>query len=198
MKKVAIYARVSTLDQDPELQLRELRDYVQRHPDYELYDEFIDHASGSKDSRPAFDKLKSDIHKRKFDVLLVWKFDRLARSTKMLVDVLDQLQSKSMDFISYTQNIDTSTPLGKAMFTMIAAFAEFEKSLIVERVKSGMANAKAKGIQLGRPSVGDGTKLKVKIMRQSGLSIRKIANELQLSVGIVHKLAVQHFIPDLP
>lgn len=188
MKKVAIYARVSTLDQDPELQLRELRDYVQRHPDYELYNEFIDHASGSKDSRPAFDRLKADIHKRKFDVLLVWKFDRLARSTKMLIEVLDRLQAKGMDFISFTQNIDTSSPLGKAMFTMIAAFAEFEKSLIVERVKSGMANAKAKGIIIGRPSLGKNTQIRINAMHQKGASIRMIANTLKVSLGSVHKI----------
>ncbi len=189
MKKVAIYARVSTLDQDPELQLRDLRDFIERHPDYELYKEFIDYASGSKESRPKFDELKKEIHKRKFDVLLVWKFDRLARSTRMLVEVLDQLQSKGMDFVSYTQNIDTSTPIGKAMFTMVSAFAEFEKSLIVERVKAGMQVAKSRGVHVGRPSLSDDIRERAQSMRQSGLSIRKIANMLSISVGMVHKLS---------
>ena len=108
----------------------------------------------------------------------------------MLVEVLAQLQSKRMDFVSYTQNIDTSTPIGKAMFTMVSAFAEFEKSLIVERVKAGMQVAKSRGIHVGRPSLSDDIRDRAQAMRKAGLSIRKIANELSISVGMVHKLSM--------
>ena len=132
-RRVAIYARVSTQDQDPHMQLRELRSYA-KHRAFTIVHEFIDHISGATSERPELSKLWQASRARGIDTVLVWKFDRFARSTKQLIDALEEFRHLGVDFISITEQIDTSSPMGKAMFTVISAIAEFERSLISEPV----------------------------------------------------------------
>src|SRR5271155_1334373 len=146
-KRVAIYARVSTLNhgQSPEMQLRELREYCQRRG-LEIAGEYVDEGvSGGKDSRPQLDKLMADAHRRYFDAVVVWKFDRFARSVSHLLRALESFQALGIEFVSLSEGVDTSTPAGKMVFTVLGAVAELERSLIVERIRSGMKNARAKG-----------------------------------------------------
>ena len=147
IKKVAIYCRVSTDDQSIDHQLNSLLDYAKAR-EFEVNSQFqyCDvGVSGSKENRPQLDRLMDDARKRKFDIVLVWKFDRFARSSKQLALALDEFRSLGIEFISFTENIDTSSPLGQAMFTLISAMAQIERDLIVERIKSGMDNAKKNG-----------------------------------------------------
>src|SRR3989338_3208381 len=151
--KVGIYARVSTKEQNVENQMSELTKYCQAR-NYEIFKVYTEvGVSGSKESRPSFDCLMNDAHKRKFDCLLVWKLDRLSRSLRHLLNTLDTLNALNISFICYSDNIDTTTPTGRLMFQMVGAFAEFERELIRERVKLGLKRAKANGKQLGRPKL---------------------------------------------
>src|SRR5712691_8334361 len=152
--RVALYARVSTLNgQDPEMQLRELREYVVRR-NWSVSAEYIDQGvSGSKESRPALNRLMADAHQGRFDAVLVWKIDRFGRSLKHLVVSLAELGGLGVAFISFRDNLDLSTPSGRLMFQIIGAMAEFERALIQERVRAGLRNAQAKGKTLGRPRV---------------------------------------------
>jgi len=189
MKKVAVYGRVSTKDQNPESQLLDLRKYVKLRG-WEIYQEYVDRGvSGAKESRPALDNLMKDARKRKFDILLVWKFDRFARSTKHLVTALEELEGLGIDFCSYEDSIDTSTNHGKLVFTIMGAIAEFERSLIRERVLAGIRRAKENGIRLGRPplEVDIG---KMKELALYGNSIREIAKQMGISKSLVHKTLV--------
>jgi len=189
MKKVAIYGRVSTKDQDPESQLLDLRKYVKLR-NWEIYQEYVDRGvSGAKESRPELDKLMRDARKRKFDILLVWKFDRFARSTKHLVTALEELEGLGIDFCSYEDSIDTSTNHGKLVFTIMGAIAEFERSLIRERVLAGVRRAKENGIRLGRPPLEVDIE-KMKELASKGVSIRTIAKEMGISKSLVHKTLV--------
>ena len=193
MKKVAIYGRVSTKDQDPESQLLDLRKYVKLR-NWTIYQEYVDRGvSGAKESRPALDKLMKDARKRKFDILLVWKFDRFARSTKHLVTALEELEGLGIDFCSYEDSIDTSTNHGKLVFTIMGAIAEFERSLIRERVLAGIRRAKENGIRLGRPTLEVDIE-KMKQLVSKGLSIRAIAKELRISKSLVHKTLFKNAI----
>jgi len=151
---VALYARVSTLNnQDPEMQLSELREYAGRRG-WEIVEEFTDEGvSGCKESRPALNRLMSDAYRRRFDAILVWKIDRFGRSLKHLVNALAELAALGVAFISLRDNIDLSTPSGRLMFQLLGAMAEFERALIQERVRAGIRNARAKGKRLGRPRV---------------------------------------------
>jgi DNA invertase Pin-like site-specific DNA recombinase len=174
--KVALYARVSTGNgqQDPEMQLRELREYVKRR-DWAVFNEFIDKGvSGSKDRRPALDRLTAAAKRRQFDVVLVWKLDRFARSLKHLVNALAEFEALGVAFVSLRDNLDLSTPSGRLMFQIIGAMAEFERALIQERVRAGLRNARAKGKRLGRPrhSYPQG---QVERLRAEGLSWGEIA-----------------------
>lgn len=184
MKQVAIYARVSTRGQEPRTQLRELRSYARRRQLRVAY-ELVDQESGANEKRPKLDKLMDLARKRKVDVVLVWKFDRFARSTKQLVTALEEFRELGIDFISYTENVDTSTPAGKALFTMVSAFAEFERDLNRERVKAGLHRARAEGAVLGRPALDEDLVAQVRKLRRDGSSIRAIAKETGLSVGAV-------------
>src|ERR1700676_4947455 len=149
--KTAIYARVSTNNgQDPEMQLREVRDYCQRRG-WELKGEYVDTISGAKDSRPQLNRLLADAHRRQFDAVVVWKFDRFARSVSHLLRALENFRSLGIEFVSLSEQMDTSTPAGKMVFTVLAAVAKLERSLIAERVRAGLRNARAKGKRLGRP-----------------------------------------------
>lgn len=180
--KVAIYTRVSTKDQKLENQKNVLLEYAQKR-DFDIYKVYEDIASGAKNDRVQLEQLLDDAHKKKFDVILVWRFDRFARSTSFLIQRLEDFRQLGIDFISYQENIDTSTPTGKVMFTMISAFAEFEREIIRERVKAGLARARREGKKLGRPEISESTKKKVLKLKKKGLSIRKIAKKTGVSVG---------------
>jgi DNA invertase Pin-like site-specific DNA recombinase len=183
--RVALYARVSTNDkgQDPEMQLRELREYVSRRG-WAIAGEYVDVGiSGAKDSRPRLNDLMSEAHKRKFDSVVVWKFDRFARSVSHLLRALETFRSLGVEFVSYSEAIDTSTPVGKMTFTVLGAVAELERSLITERVRAGMRNARAKGVKLGRKSVTvDATE--IHRLRAEGLSFEAIAKQLGHASGL--------------
>ena len=186
--KVGIYARVSTLDkgQDTEVQLRDLRSYTQARG-WIIADEYVDKGqSGAKDRRPELDRLMKDVRKRKIDLILCWRLDRLGRSLKHLILTLDELQSIGVGFVSYNENLDLTTSTGRLMFQLLGAFAEFERNLIKERVKAGLANAKAKGAKLGRPSPKFDEEELIRL-RKSGLTIRGIAERLNLRKSFVHK-----------
>jgi DNA invertase Pin-like site-specific DNA recombinase len=157
MKRCVLYARVSTNNgqQDPDMQLCELREYAQ-HRGLQIVEEYTDNGvSGSRESRPSLNRLMADAQQRKFDVLLVWKLDRFARSLKHLVNALAQFEALGVAFVSLRDNLDLTTPSGRLMFQIIGAMAEFERELIRERVKAGLKNAKTKGAKLGRPRLID-------------------------------------------
>lgn len=180
--KVAIYARVSTSNngQDPTMQTRELREYCDRRG-WTIAGEYVDIGiSGTKEKRPELDRLMQDAHRRRFDAVVVWKFDRFARSVSHLLRALETFKAQGIEFVSFSEQLDTSTPAGKLVFTVLGAVAELERSLIVERVKAGLRNARAKGKTLGRP-----TKLvdrrQIAELRAQGRSWRKIARRLGIS-----------------
>ena len=150
MKPAALYLRVSTLDQHPESQLHDLRGLAAQRG-LEIVEEYTDKISGVKARRPGLDQLMSDARRGKFEVVLVWAFDRLARSVKHLLEVLDELNHLQIEFISFRENIDTGGPLGRAMITIIGAIAELERNLIIERVRAGMRRARLEGQRIGRP-----------------------------------------------
>jgi DNA invertase Pin-like site-specific DNA recombinase len=188
MKRVAIYARVSTADQSTDMQLAELRDYVARSK-WAAHHEYIDHGiSGTKASRPELDKLMADARRRKFDVCAVWRFDRFARSTSHLLAALEEFRTLGIDFVSLHEALDTSTPMGKAMFTIVSAIAELERGIIVERVRAGVARARAKGKRLGRPPTVAVDPAAVSAMLRDGQTMRQVASVLKVSVGTVHRL----------
>jgi DNA invertase Pin-like site-specific DNA recombinase len=188
--KVGLYGRVSTTDkgQDPELQLKDLRAYANARG-WKVFGEYVDIGeSGAKDRRPQLDRLMEDSRKRRIDGILVWKLDRFGRSLKSLVNTLEELRSLGIQFVSYTENLDFSTPAGRAMANLIGVFAEFERDLIRERVRAGIQNAKSKGIRVGRRSLIDGQRLyTIRDMRYRGVKIRAIARHLNISPSLVHK-----------
>jgi DNA invertase Pin-like site-specific DNA recombinase len=185
--RVALYARVSTLNhqQDPQLQLRELRDYAERRG-WQIAGEYVDAGiSGAKDSRPELNRLMADAHRRKFDVALVWRFDRFARSVSHLLRALETFKALGIEFCSYSEQLDTSTPTGKMVFTVLGAVAELERSLIAERVRAGLRNARAKGKRLGRPKADIDLAL-VQKLKSQGQSLRAIARELRIPISTLH------------
>ncbi len=166
--RAAVYARVSTLDQEPENQLQELRRYVEARG--WTAQEYTDHGvSGAKDRRPALDRLVTDAKRRRFDVLVVWRLDRLGRSLRHLILLLDDLQAIGVDFVSLAEGIDATTPAGRLQLHILGAIAEFERARTVERVKAGLARARAQGKTLGRPRV-----TRVRVPR--GLTVRGAAH----------------------
>jgi len=180
MKRIAVYARVSTTDQSTESQLLDLRRYT-RERGWNIFKEYVDEGiSGTKDSRPALNELMNDAKKRRFDVVLVWRFDRFARSTKHLILALEEFKNLGVDFVSYQENIDTSSPLGSAIFTIISAVAQLEKDIIAERVKAGLRRAKENGKKLGRPKL-DVDPDEIYRLRLMGLSLRAIAKKVNVS-----------------
>lgn len=175
---VAIYARVSTTNngQDPTMQTRELREYIERRG-WQLAGEYVDWMTGTKDRRPELDRLMADAHKRKFRVVAVWKFDRFARSVSHLLRARETFKALGIDFVSYSEQMDTSTPAGQMCFTVRGAVGELERSLIVERVRADLRNAKTKGKSLGRPRmIVDG--VRIARLRSLGRTVREIASEL--------------------
>ena len=150
MKRAALYLRVSTLDQHPESQLRDLEIIAQQRG-LEIVQQYTDRITGTRARRPGLDQMMSDARRGQFDVVLVWASDRLARSVRHFLEVLDELSRLNVEFISFRENIDTGGPLGRAVVVIIGAIAELERSLIVERVRAGMRRAKLDGTRLGRP-----------------------------------------------
>lgn len=186
--RTAIYARVSTTNhgQDVTMQTRDLEHFAQARG-WRLVDSYIDVGiSGSKDMRPELNRLMADAHKRRFDVVLVWKLDRFGRSLRHLVNALAEFESLGIAFVSLSDNLDLTTASGRLMFNIIGSMAEFERELIRERVKAGMRNAKAKGKRLGRPCVSIDM-LKIAALHRQGRSVRQIATELGYSRSRVHK-----------
>jgi DNA invertase Pin-like site-specific DNA recombinase len=180
--RVAVYARVSTIGngQSPEMQLRELREHCDRRG-WQISCEYVDEGiSGSKEKRPHLDSLMADAHRRKFDAVIVWRFDRFARSVSHLLRALETFNALGIAFVSLSENVDTTTPTGRMIFTVLGAVAELERSLIVERVNAGLRNARAKGKRLGRPRMTvDATK--IACLRARGASWRSIEAELGIS-----------------
>jgi DNA invertase Pin-like site-specific DNA recombinase len=189
--RVAIYERISTVDQSVDMQHADLTRYCEQRG-LDVWKVYADKGiSGTKDRRPALDQLMNDARKRKFDVVLVWRFDRFARSTKHLITALEEFRHCGIEFISYQENIDTSSPMGKAMFTIVAAVAELERGIIAERVTAGLRNAKARGRQIGRKfteQTSPDTVAKVHALRKTGMGMCKIAGEVGLSSRTVWKV----------
>jgi DNA invertase Pin-like site-specific DNA recombinase len=188
-KKVAIYVRVSTLDQSSEGQKHDLKEYA-KNRGWEVERVYSDRISGVKSSRPALDEMLIDAKKRKFDQLLVWRIDRLGRSVSHLLEVLETLRVLGIEFISLSEAIDTATPTGKMVFTVLAAVAELERSITVERVRMGLENAKRKGVKLGRPAIKtlDAQELSsIRRERRSGRTLRQIAKAHGTSLWSVHQ-----------
>ena len=186
--RVAIYARVSTANngQDPTMQTRELREYCELRG-WQIASEYVDVGiCGAKDRRPELDRLIADAHRRRFDCVVVWKFDRFARSVSHLLRALETFNALGIAFVSLTEQVDTTTPAGKMVFTVLGAVAELERSLIVERVKAGLRNARAKGKRLGRPrKILDAGRIAA--LRAGGMGWKRIAAELRVGVGTIYQ-----------
>ena len=188
--RAAIYARVSTLNgsQDPSMQTRELEEYCQRRG-WQIHDIYVDNGfSGKKDSRPRLNRMMQDAHERRFSVIVVWRFDRFARSVSHLLRALETFNALGVQFVSLSEQVDTSTPTGKMVFTVLGAVAELERNLIVERVRAGLRHARAKGKSLGRPRKTVDID-SINSLRASGHSWRTIAGMMGLSVGTVYAAA---------
>ena len=179
--KAALYARVSTANgQDPTVQTRELKEYCERRG-WKLAGEYVDTGiSGAREKRPQLDRLMADAHRRRFDAVVVWKFDRFARSVSHLLRALETFKALGIEFVSLSEQVDTSTPTGKMVFTVLGAVAELERSLIAERVRAGLRNARAKGKRLGRPSVVVDAP-RIATLRRTGASWAEIS--VQLGIG---------------
>jgi DNA invertase Pin-like site-specific DNA recombinase len=186
MKRAVLYTRVSSVDQHPETQLCDLRPLAAARG-YEIVGEYTDTISGSKAKRPGLDQLMADARRGRFDVVLVWAFDRVARSVKHFLEILDDLNRLNVEFVSFRENIDTGGPLGRAMVVIIGAIAELERSLIVERVKAGMRRAKLEGRQVGRARL-DVNREQVVQDRRSGMSLTQVAKRHNISRASVCRL----------
>jgi DNA invertase Pin-like site-specific DNA recombinase len=184
--RAAIYARVSTVNagQDPSMQTRELEEYCKRRG-WQVFECYVDNGfSGKKDSRPQLNRMMQDAHERKFDVVVVWRFDRFARSVSHLLRALETFNALGIQFVSLSEQVDTSTPTGKMVFTVLGAVAELERNLIVERVRAGLRHARAKGKTLGRPRKPVDAS-RIVSMRAAGESWRAISRRMGVSVGTV-------------
>jgi len=186
VKKAAIYSRISTGDQHLETQLLDLREMAKQRG-LEIVREYSDVISGAKAKRPGLDQLMADARRHRFEVVLVAAFDRIARSVRHFLEVLDELNHLNIQFISMRENIDTGGPLGRAMLTIIGAIAELERSLIVERVRAGMRRAKLEGRRIGRTPLNIDRKQVVED-RQSGMSLSKVAQRHKISRASVCRL----------
>ena len=189
-KRVAIYARVSTLDkgQDPETQLRQLREYAKRRG-FDIAGEYVDYATGTNEDRENYQRLLQDARRRLVDVVLVWRYDRFARSTQALINALDEFRTLGVDFISYQEHIDTTTPQGELIFGIFASLAQFKSALISERVKAGMERAKAQGKQVGRSAISTEAQEEIKRLRNQSppVSIKQISKRLGIGYATAQK-----------
>jgi DNA invertase Pin-like site-specific DNA recombinase len=187
MKRVIIYARVSTKEQNVDMQLTDLRDYAKARSLLVVH-EYVDIASGGRSDRENYQKLLDDVRKRRTEIVLVWKFDRFARSTKELINGLEEFKNLGVDFISYKENVDTSTHTGKILFTIISAFAEFERAIIRERVKAGIERAKTKGMKLGRPKISNYSINTALEMKAKGADYKEICKKLGISKSAYYQM----------
>ncbi len=185
--KAALYARVSTTNgQDPTVQTRELKEYCERRG-WKLAGEYVDTGiSGAREKRPELDRMMADAHRRRFDAVVVWKFDRFARSVSHLLRALETFKALGIEFVSLSEQVDTSTPMGKMVFTVLGAVAELERSLIAERVRAGLRNARAKGKRLGRPRKAV-DRTRIASLRRVGRSWAAIGQELGVGEGTVRR-----------
>ena len=184
--KIALYARVSTDGQDPEVQLQALRAHAAQRG-WAIIEEFIDHGfSGAKEKRPALDRMIKAAWTGRFQAVLVWRFDRFARSVKHLLTALEKFRSLNINFISLQEQFDTSTPIGHAMFTIIGAMAQLERDIIRERVKAGLDRARSRGVRLGRP-MSSAKPNEVLALHREGLSLPDIARQLHCSRSTVKR-----------
>src|ERR1035437_9074620 len=190
MKRAALYMRVSTVDQHPETQLLDLRQMAKQRG-YEIVQEFTDRISGAKARRPGLDAMMRDARRGRFDIVLVWACDRIARSTKHFLEVLDELSHLNTEFVSFREQIDTSGPLGRAVVVIIGAIAELERSLIVERVRAGMRRAKLEGRHIGRKPL-DLDHAAICRDRCRGQSLRQIARCYRISTATVQRVLHEH------
>ena len=195
MKRAVVYLRVSTLDQTTANQERELRQVAER-ASWEITHVYKDHGiSGAKgrDKRPAFDALHKAAVRREFDVVMAWNVDRLGRSLQDLVSFLSEINAAGVDLFLHQQGLDTTTPAGKAMFQMLGVFAEFERSIIQERVRAGLTRAKAEGKTLGRPRLDPAIEQRItaalKARKDTGDSVRKIAKRFGVDPGTVQRIS---------
>jgi len=185
-KRVALYVRVSTGEQNADLQVNELTEYAAFRK-WQTVETYADKMSGAKDRRPALDRLMADAKRGKFDAVAVWRFDRFARSTSHLLRALEEFAALGIDFVSLKESIDTSTPMGKMVFTVLAAVAELERSTIRERVLAGQRAAKRRGVRFGRPCVEVDTARALKLRRE-GLSWRDVSAE----IGVPKDTLIRH------
>jgi DNA invertase Pin-like site-specific DNA recombinase len=189
MKRAALYLRVSTVDQHPETQLYDLRSLAAQRG-LEVVQEYTDKISGAKARRPGLDQLMTDARRRRFDVVVVWAFDRMARSVRHLLETLDELNQQSIEFISFRENIDTGGPLGRAIVVIVGAIAELERNLIIERVRAGMRRAKLEGRQIGRRPL-ELDRAAILGDRARGFSLSQVAQGHGISRAMVSKILRQ-------
>jgi DNA invertase Pin-like site-specific DNA recombinase len=190
-KRVGIYLRVSTRDQTTDNQLRELQVVADR-AGWEVVKVFEDAGiSGAKgrDQRPAYDALLNAVARREVDLVAAWSVDRLGRSMQDLVAFLEDLKGHGADLYLHQQALDTMTPSGRALFGMMAVFAEFERAMIRDRVNAGLARAKAQGKRLGRPTVGSATEAKIRALRATGMGVVKVAKTVGVGVSVVQRIS---------
>jgi len=193
--RAALYTRVSTVDQHPETQLHDLRQMAAQRG-YEIVQEYTDRISGAKARRPGLDELMRDVRRGRFDVVLVWASDRIARSVKHFLDVLDELNRLNVEFVSFREQIDTGGPLGRAVVTIIGVVAELERSLIVERVRAGMRRARLEGQHIGRPALALDRAAIVR-ERQHGQSLAQIARSHRASRATIHRVIHEQMPADI-
>lgn len=186
MKRAALYLRVSTVDQHPETQGYDLHQMAAQRG-YEITQEYTDRISGAKARRPGLDELMRDARRGRFDVVLVWACDRIARSTRHFLEVLDELNRFGIEFVSFREQIDTGGPLGRAIVVIIGAIAELERNLIVERVRAGMRRARLEGRHIGRPSL-ELDHAAIHRDRQRGMSLGQLAREHRASRTTIHRV----------
>jgi len=193
MKRAALYLRVSTVDQHPESQLYDLRQLAAQRG-YEIVHEYTDRISGAKAKRPSLDRLMADARRGRFDIVLVWACDRLARSVRHFLEVLDELSRLNVEFLSYRENIDTGGPLGRAIVVIVGAIAELERNLIIERVRAGMRRARLDGQHIGRRPL-ELDEAAIVRDRAQGLSLRQVARNHQISTATVRKVLQRAVMP---
>src|ERR1700712_1722525 len=190
MKRASLYMRVSTLDQHPETQLYDLRQMAEQRG-YRIVEEYTDIISGAKARRPGLDSMMRDGRRGKFDVVLVWASDRIARSVKHFHDVLDELNRLNIEFISFREQIDTGGPLGRAVVVIIGAIAELERNLIIERVRAGMRRARLEGRHIGRKPLALDRDAILRD-RQRGQSLGQLAKANLVSRATIHRVLKEH------
>jgi DNA invertase Pin-like site-specific DNA recombinase len=190
MRRAALYLRVSTVDQHPETQLHDLRQLAAQRG-FEIVAEFTDRISGTRARRPGLDQLMTGARRGRFDVVLVWASDRIARSVKHFLDVLDEFNRLNIEFVSFREQIDTGGPLGRALVVIIGAIAELERNLIIERVRAGMRRARLEGRHIGRnPLSLDHAAIRRE--RGQGHSLRQIAKNHRISTATVQRVLREH------